>query len=61
MFSKVEEQEQPAEILQQNILPLNTAKYGLKTVGDETSYYQNIPMHGSFPLPTSELKILLGR
>jgi len=33
------------------------SKYGLKTVGEESSFYQNIPMHGSFPLPASELKI----
>jgi len=41
-------------------IALEYAKYGLKTVGDETSYYQNIPMHGSFPLPASELKIYRG-
>lgn len=33
------------------------AKYGLKPVGNESSFYQNIPMHGSYPLKSSELKI----
>jgi hypothetical protein len=33
------------------------AKYGLKPAGDNNSFYQNIPMHGSFPLKSSELKI----
>jgi len=32
-------------------------KYGLNPVGNENTFYQNIPMHGSFPLKTSELKI----
>lgn len=32
-------------------------EYGLKTIGQENSFYQNIPMHGSFPLKSSELKI----
>ncbi len=41
-------------------IALEYSKYGLVTVGDATSYYQNIPMHGSFPLPTSELKIYQG-
>lgn len=41
-------------------IALEYAKYGLKTVGNEASYYQNIPMHGSFPLPSSELKIYQG-
>lgn len=36
------------------------AKYGLKPIGQENSFYQNIPMHGSHPLPTSELKIFSG-
>jgi len=40
-------------------IALEYSKYGLKPVGNETSYYQNIPMHGSFPLPSSELKIYL--
>jgi hypothetical protein len=40
-------------------IALEYSKYGLKPVGNETSYYQNIPMHGSFPLPSSELKIFL--
>ena len=40
-------------------IALEYSKYGLKPVGDETSYYQNIPMHGSFPLPSSELKVYL--
>jgi hypothetical protein len=33
------------------------AKYGLKPVGKENSFYQNIPMHGSYPLQSSELKL----
>jgi hypothetical protein len=41
-------------------IALEYSKYGLKTVGNETSYYQNIPMHGSFPLPNSDLKIYQG-
>lgn len=36
------------------------SKYGLKPVGDNNSFYQNIPMHGSYPLKTSELKIYTG-
>ncbi len=36
------------------------AKYGLKPVGQDNSFYQNIPMHGSHPLKTSELKIFSG-
>jgi len=35
-------------------------KYGLKPAGNENTFYQNIPMHGSFPLTTSELKIFSG-
>ena len=41
-------------------IALEYSKYGLKAVGNETSYYQNIPMHGSNPLPSSELKIYSG-
>lgn len=33
------------------------AKYRLKPVGQENSFYQNIPMHGSYPLKSSVLKI----
>lgn len=33
------------------------AKYGLKTISKERTFYQNIPMHGSYPLRSSELKI----
>lgn len=33
------------------------AKYGLKPVGQDNSFYQNIPMHGSYPLKSSELKL----
>lgn len=33
------------------------AKYGLKPVGQDNSFYQNIPMHGSFPLESSKLKL----
>ena len=40
-------------------IALEYSKYGLKPVGNEPSYYQNIPMHGSFPLSSSELKIYL--
>lgn len=41
-------------------IALEYSKYGLKPVGNEISYYQNIPMHGSNPLPSSELKIFSG-
>ena len=33
------------------------AKYGLKPISKERTFYQNIPMHGSHPLKSSELKI----
>ncbi|MBE0573128.1 MAG: M28 family peptidase [Ignavibacteriaceae bacterium] len=33
------------------------AKYGLKHVGQDNSFYQNVPMHGSYPLKSSELKL----
>lgn len=33
------------------------AKYGLKPLENNNSFYQNIPMHGSYPLKSSELKI----
>jgi len=36
------------------------AKYGLKTLTKDNTFYQNIPMHGSYPLKTSELKIFSG-
>jgi hypothetical protein len=36
------------------------AKYGLKPAGVNNSFYQNIPMHGSYPLKSSELKIYTG-
>ncbi len=36
------------------------AEYGLKPVGQDNSFYQSIPMHGSYPLKTSELKIFSG-
>jgi hypothetical protein len=36
------------------------AKYGLQPVGNEETFYQNVPMHGSFPLKTSELKLFSG-
>ena len=32
--------------------------YGLKKIPFENSYFQNIPMHGSLPLPSSELTIV---
>jgi len=32
--------------------------YGLKKISSENSYFQNIPMHGSIPLPKSELTII---
>lgn len=35
------------------------ANYGLEAIGKDNSFYQNIPMHGSYPLATSELKIYL--
>ncbi len=36
-------------------------KYGLKPIGQNNSFYQYIPMHGSFPLESSELKIFSGK
>jgi hypothetical protein len=36
------------------------SKYRLKPTGNDSTFYQNIPMHGSFPLKTSELKIYNG-
>jgi len=36
------------------------AKYGLKPLTKAKTFYQNIPMHGSYPLKTSELKIFSG-
>jgi hypothetical protein len=36
------------------------AKYGLKPLTKDNTFYQNIPMHGSYPLKTSELKIFSG-
>lgn len=35
----------------------NLEKYQLTPIGDQASYFQSIPMHGSFPLPESQLKI----
>lgn len=32
--------------------------YGLKKVSSENTYFQNIPMHGSIPLPKSDLTII---
>jgi hypothetical protein len=32
-------------------------KYQITPIGDQASYFQSIPMHGSFPLPESQLKI----
>jgi hypothetical protein len=34
--------------------------YDLKPLGDQDTFYQNIPMHGSSPLPSSSLKIFNG-
>ena len=36
------------------------ANMGIKPSGNENTFYQNIPMHGSFPLKSSELKIFFG-
>lgn len=36
-------------------LALELSKIGLKPVGNDNSYYQNIPMHGSKALPSSKL------
>lgn len=38
-------------------IALEYSKYGLIPIGDNESYYHNIPMHGSYPLKSSELKI----
>ena len=42
-------------------IALEYAKYGLKPCSKEGNYYQYVPMHGSFALPTSELKLYSGR
>jgi hypothetical protein len=41
-------------------IALEYSKYGLKPCSNENNYYQYIPMHGSFALPTSELKLFSG-
>jgi len=33
------------------------SQYGLKAIGDGNTYYQYVPMHGSFPLKTSKLTL----
>lgn len=38
-------------------LALEYAKYGLIPIGDENTFYQYIPMHGSFALKSSVLKL----
>ncbi|MFZ2324929.1 MAG: M28 family peptidase [Ignavibacteriaceae bacterium] len=35
-------------------------KYGLEKIPSENSYYQDIPMHGSYPLESSELTLYSG-
>lgn len=37
------------------------AKFGVQPAGDDRSYYQQIPMHGSRPLPNSSFQILTKR
>ena len=41
-------------------IALEYAKYGLKPCSKGNNYYQYIPMHGSFALPSSELKLYSG-
>ena len=41
-------------------IALEYAKYGLKPIGDANTFYQYIPMHGSTPLLSSELKLFFG-
>ncbi len=43
-----------------NYIASEFAKYGLKPVGNSNTYFQDIPMHGSIPLKSSELKIFSG-
>ncbi len=38
-------------------IALEYARYGLKPIGDANTFYQYIPMHGSYVLPSSEMKI----
>ena len=45
------------EILAANYIASKFLKYGLKPSANNKSYFQNIPMHGSTPLPSSELII----
>ncbi|MDZ7343166.1 MAG: M20/M25/M40 family metallo-hydrolase [candidate division KSB1 bacterium] len=42
-----------------NYLAGEMAALGLKPIGDDSSYFQFIPMHGSRPLPSSEFEIVL--
>ncbi len=39
-------------------LALEFSKLNLHPIGNDNTYYQYIPMHGSFPLPESEMKIV---
>ena len=41
-------------------IALEYSKYGLKPCSKENTFYQYIPMHGSFALPSSELKLFSG-
>lgn len=34
-------------------------KYQLKPIGDNASYFQNVPMHGSYPLSETDLKLYI--
>jgi hypothetical protein len=38
-------------------IALEYSKYGLKPIGDANTFYQYVPMHGSYALPSSKLKL----
>lgn len=44
-----------------NYIAKQFEKYNLEKIVSENSYFQNIPMHGSLPLPTSELTLFSDR
>jgi hypothetical protein len=41
-------------------IALEYSKYNLKPIGNENTYYQYIPMHGSYAFPSSQLKLFNG-
>src|SRR3990172_2386227 len=40
-----------------NYIAMQLSKIGLETAGDNQTYFQNIPMHGSQPQPDSKLSL----